>query len=43
MGKHVRIEVLTGGVQKDDGRGSVGIEFLKGGMGITDFGNFDRA
>src|SRR5438132_3817645 len=43
FGEGVRIQVLPCGIKKDDGGDAIGVEFLTGGVGITNFGDFDGA
>src|SRR5260370_239532 len=43
FGEGVRVQVLSGGVEQDDGGGAVGLEFLQSGIAIADFGDFNRA
>jgi hypothetical protein len=43
LGEGVRIEVLPGSVEKDDGDGAVSVEFLESGRGVADLGDFHGA
>src|SRR5437762_3002833 len=42
FGEGVRIEVLSDGVEKDDGGGAISVKFLDGGDTIADLCDFDR-
>jgi hypothetical protein len=42
LGESVRIESFSGGVEKDCGGSAVGVEPFVGGLGVADFGDFDR-
>ena len=41
FGQGVRIEIFPGGIEKDDGGGAVGFQFLGGDITVADFGDFD--
>src|SRR5256885_16031901 len=43
FGEGVRIEVLSGSIEKDDSGGAVGLEFFEGGRDVADLGDFHRA
>src|SRR5437899_3046233 len=43
FGEGVRIQVLSGGIEKDDSGGAIGIELFQSGITVADFGDFDGA
>jgi hypothetical protein len=41
FGKGVRVEILSGGIEKDDGGGAVSVQAFDGGSFVTDFVDLD--